>query len=62
MFNKAVRFMAVAGVLASAAIATVGCDAGDENPVTPEKMEQIRNQTNEQRANFKPDSSQRPGG
>lgn len=61
MFNKAVRFIAVAGIVASA-FAAVGCDPGDENPVTPEKMEQIRNETNQQRANFNPDMSKKPGG
>lgn len=31
----------------------VGCST-DENPITPEKMEQIRQQEGDQRANFKP--------
>lgn len=33
--------------------ATVGCST-DENPISPQKMQEIRKQEGEQRANFKP--------
>jgi len=37
-----------------AAVSTmVGCST-DENPITPDKMNEIRKQEGEQRANFKP--------
>ncbi len=42
-------------------LAATGCNAGDENPVSPEKMEEIRQKTNTDRANFKPpETGQRP--
>lgn len=38
-----------------------GCSA-DENPVTPEKMNEIRRQEGNERANFQPDASKpKPG-
>ncbi len=41
--------------------AVVGCST-DENPVTPEKMSDMRKKEAEERANFNPDMSSKPGG
>jgi hypothetical protein len=40
-------------VLAAMVLGIVGCST-DENPISPDKMEQIRKQEGDQRANFKP--------
>jgi hypothetical protein len=41
-------------------LSMVGCNAGDENPVTPEKMQQISN--SQDRGNFQPKGTdQSPG-
>ncbi len=49
--------LALIGILASMA----GCST-DENPITPNKMSEIRKKEADERANFKPDMSGKPGG
>lgn len=41
------------------AVLAAGCST-DENPITPDKMEQIRQQEGEERANFNPSATTPP--
>ncbi len=49
------------GVLAALALALVGCNATEDNPITPQKMEQIRQKEDSERRNFNPTNTQPPG-
>lgn len=49
--NKILSLAVVLGVL----VLVGGCST-DENPVSPEKMSQLRKQEGDQRANFNPDT------
>jgi hypothetical protein len=49
-----IRILIASSILAALVIPMVGCSAGDENPVTPEKMEEIRNKQASERENFRP--------
>ncbi len=55
------RTLVLALVVASAVLALAGCST-DENPVSPSKMEEIRKQEGDQRANFNPSTNTTPGG
>jgi len=52
-------FVAIISIIAVAAT-MAGCST-DENPITPDKMEEIRKQEGEQRANFKPNDEAMKG-
>lgn len=51
----------VACALSGVLLVPTGCST-DENPITPEKMSEIRKKESEERANFNPDMSGKPGG
>jgi len=42
--------------------ALTGCDAGDTNPVSPDKMEQIRQRDANSRGSFQPKGGPAPAG
>ena len=49
-------------VLAGCAFLASGCsNVGDTNPVSPEKMEEMRQRQSNDRENFKPDVSRKGG-
>lgn len=47
-------------LLGASLLVVVGCDAGDTNPVPPEKMNEIRKQEGNERANFHPNGGPPP--
>ena len=47
-------------MLLGAIVGLAGCST-DENPITPEKMSELRKQEGDQRANYRPDMSQPKG-
>jgi len=48
------------GLLAAVALPLVGCNATNDNPITPEKMEQIRQKEDSERRNFNPGNTPPP--
>lgn len=55
LLAKMIGSAALAGIVLS----MIGCST-DENPITPDKMNEIRKQEAEQRANFKPGGQEGP--
>jgi hypothetical protein len=56
------RTLLAAAILAGSTTLLIGCAAGDENPITPDKMEEIRKQEANQRGNFQPKGGPPPTG
>ena len=59
MSTKSVRIFATACAAWVAAIGASGC-AVDENPITPEKMQQFRARQQSEREKFNPDMTSKP--
>jgi hypothetical protein len=57
--KRILGFSIAALALAGMAISMVGCST-DENPITPEKMQDIRKKQDADRANFHPDMTPPP--
>ncbi|HVL38539.1 MAG TPA: hypothetical protein VM328_04020 [Fimbriimonadaceae bacterium] len=53
---KQLRITTIVVALLGTLFVISGCNA-DENPITPDKMEEIRKQEGEQRGNFNPNMS-----
>jgi len=49
------RTLALIVLALGAGFTLVGCSSNEENPITPEKMTQIRQSEAAERGNFKPD-------
>jgi len=47
--------------LTAIALPLAGCGATDDNPINPEKMEQIRQKEDAERRNFNPGNTKPPG-
>jgi len=58
--SKSIQALLAGMVLCFATGVLVGCDPGDTNPVTPDKMEEIRKQEANDRGNFKPNGGPPP--
>lgn len=55
------RTLAAALVLVASTVILTGCgNIGNENPISPEKMEQIRQKQNAERGSFKPNGGAPP--
>jgi len=50
---KKIHIISLGLVALAGALSMAGCST-DENPITPDKMQEIRKQEADQRANFKP--------
>jgi len=57
-----IRTLLAALVLVASISVLTGCDAGDTNPVTPDKMEEIRQHDANSRGNFQPKGGEPPVG
>lgn len=62
MKSTSIRTLLAGLVLLAFVSALVGCDAGDTNPVTPDKMEQIRQKDANSRGSFQPKGGDAPTG
>jgi len=62
MKSTSIRTLLAGLVLASSVATLAGCDAGDTNPVTPDKMEQIRQKDANSRGSFQPKGGSAPAG
>jgi hypothetical protein len=62
MKNSRTLKIALLGLVLSPALSLIGCSTADDNPITPDKMEQMRKEETESRGNFNPDMSGKPNG
>lgn len=48
------KWLSLCLILATLALGVAGCGSSEDNPITPDKMEQIRQKEGQDRGNFAP--------